>query len=282
MILTFVSKKLANGKRIHELWILQYLLEHPDDTGGVFHALQAEMPVSNLLRKNLTAILTNQFLSGTGKNTFKDCIFIEPSNDDYIISQSFQKMIQNKAFVKSLKETVAFGMSRYKRDYQNTYKDTNLVLNRKYTYEDVCRLLNWNKQEVAQNIGGYKFDATTKTFPVFINYEKTDDISDTIKYEDRFLENDRLIAISKSRRTLSSMDVQNFLYAKQRGISVYLFVRKNKDDNISKEFYFLGEMSATGNTETITMPNTDASAVEIEWKLDVPVRDDMYEYITTK
>ena len=41
-------------------------------------------------------------------------------------------------------------------------------------------------------------------------------------------------------------------------------------------------MSATGNTETITMPNTDASAVEIEWKLDVPVRDDMYEYITTK
>ena len=282
MILTFVSKKLANGKRIHELWILQYLLEHPDDTGGVFHALQAEMPVSNLLRKNLTAILTNQFLSGTGKNTFKDCIFIEPSNDDYIISQSFQKMIQSKAFVKSLKETVAFGMSRYRRDYQNTYKDTNLVLNRKYTYEDVCRLLNWNKQEVAQNIGGYKFDATTKTFPVFINYEKTDDISDTIKYEDRFLENDRLIAISKSRRTLSSMDVQNFLYAKQRGISVYLFVRKNKDDNISKEFYFLGEMSATGNTETITMPNTDASAVEIEWKLDVPVRDDMYEYITTK
>ena len=218
----------------------------------------------------------------SGKNTFKDCIFIEPSNDDYIISQSFQKMIQNKAFVKSLKETVAFGMSRYKRDYQNTYKDTNLVLNRKYTYEDVCRLLNWNKQEVAQNIGGYKFDATTKTFPVFINYEKTDDISDTIKYEDRFLENDRLIAISKSRRTLSSMDVQNFLYAKQRGISVYLFVRKNKDDNISKEFYFLGEMSATGNTETITMPNTDASAVEIEWKLDVPVRDDMYEYITQK
>ena len=122
----------------------------------------------------------------------------------------------------------------------------------------------------------------TNTNIILNNYEKTDDISDTIKYEDRFLENDRLIAISKSRRTLSSMDVQNFLYAKQRGISVYLFVRKNKDDNISKEFYFLGEMSATGNTETITMPNTDASAVEIEWKLDVPVRDDMYEYITTK
>ena len=78
------------------------------------------------------------------------------------------------------------------------------------------------------------------------------------------------------------MDVQNFLQAKQKGISVYLFVRKNKDDNISKEFYFFGEMHATGKTELITMPNTSATAVEIEWKLDVPVRDDMYEYITTK
>ena len=281
-ILTFISKKLANGKRVHELWILQYLLEHPYDTSGVVNALQDKMPVSQQLRNNLIAILTNQFLSGSGKNTFKDCIFIEPYENDYIISKSFQKMIEDLSFKTSVMETIQFGISRYQRDYQHTYKDTNLVLNRKYTYEDVCRLLNWNKQEVAQNIGGYKYDATTKTFPVFINYEKTDDISDSIKYEDRFLENDRLIAISKSRRTLDSMDVQNFLQAKEKGISVYLFVRKNKDDNISKEFYFFGEMHATGNTELITMPNTNATAVEIEWKLDVPVRDDMYEYITTK
>lgn len=281
-VLTFISKKLANGKRIHELWILKYLLEHPSDTNGIFHALENEMHVSQLLKNNLIAILTNQFLSGTGKNTFKDCIFIEPCNDDYVICQSFAKMLNDKAFQKAIFETIQFGLSRYEHRYKNTYQNTNLVLNRKYTYEDVCRLLNWNKQEVAQNIGGYKYDATTKTFPVFINYEKTDDISDTIKYEDRFLENDRLIAISKSRRSLDSMDVQNFLQAKQKGISVYLFVRKNKDDNISKEFYFFGEMHATGKTELITMPNTSATAVEIEWKLDVPVRDDMYEYITTK
>ena len=281
-VLTFISKKLANGKRIHELWILNYLLEHPSDTNGIFHALENEMHVSQLLKNNLIAILTNQFLSGTGKNTFKDCIFIEPCNDDYVICQSFAKMLNDKAFQKAVFETIQFGLSRYEHRYKNTYQNTNLVLNRKYTYEDVCRLLNWNKQEVAQNIGGYKYDATTQTFPVFINYEKTDDISDTIKYEDRFLENDRLIAISKSRRSLDSMDVQNFLQAKQKGISVYLFVRKNKDDNISKEFYFFGEMYATGKTELITMPNTSATAVEIEWKLDVPVRDDMYEYITTK
>ena len=62
-------------------------------------------------------------------------------------------------------------------------------------------------------------------------------------------------------------------------IDVELFVRKNKDDKISKEFYYLGRMTATGNTNEFIMANTDKTAVEIEWKLDTPVRDDIYQYI---
>ena len=178
-------------------------------------------------------------------------------------------------------EPRALGIRRYERNYKNTYKQTDLVLYQKYTYEDVCRLLNWEQNEVPLNIGGYKFDKKTKTFPVFINYDKSENISDTTKYEDHFIpgSRDRLIAISKSGRTLKSEDVQNFLKAKERGIQVELFVRKNKDDKISKEFYYLGHMTASGNTKEFTMVNTEKTAVEIEWILDVPVREDIYEYI---
>ena len=88
-----------------------------------------------------------------------------------------------------------------------------------------------------------------------------------------------MIAISKSGRSLDSEDVQNFLFCRERGISVELFVRKNKDDKISKEFYFLGHMKPSGMKKVFTMPNTDKTAVEIEWYLDQPVRDDIYEYI---
>ena len=130
------------------------------------------------------------------------------------------------------------------------------------------------------NIGGYKFDKKTKTFPVFINYDKDENIQDTVKYEDHFESPEKLIAISKSNRTVDSDDVQNFLHADDRGISVESFVRKNKDDKISKEFYYLGHMKATGNTKPFIMPNTTSSAVEIEWILDTPVRKDIYEYIT--
>ena len=200
-------------------------------------------------------------------------------NTEYGISDTFAKMLENKAFKDIVTELVEYGIGRYLAEYRERYQNTNLVLYKKYTYEDACRLLDWEHNEVPLNIGGYKFDKKTKTFPVFINYDKSDNISDTTKYEDHFTGMNRLIAISKSGRSVQSEDVQNFIHAKERGIDVELFIRKNKDDKISKEFYYLGRMCATGKTNEIVMPNTNKTAVEIEWILDTPVREDIYEYI---
>lgn len=88
-----------------------------------------------------------------------------------------------------------------------------------------------------------------------------------------------MIAISKNNRDLNSKDVQTFLHAEEKGIQVELFVRKNKDDKIPKEFYYLGRMKASGRTKEFIMQQTNKSAVEIEWLLDVPVREDLYQYI---
>ena len=93
-------------------------------------------------------------------------------------------MLHNPDFLTILEDLINFGKARYERDYSNRYQDTDFVLYQKYTYEDVCKLLNWENNEVPLNIGGYKFDKKTKTFPVFINYDKADNISDTTKYED--------------------------------------------------------------------------------------------------
>lgn len=236
-------------------------------------------------KDNIINIMTNEFPAGASKNTYAECIFIEKDDGagaDYHASKSFEKMLASRDFYEILKELIEFGISRYERDFSDTYKGTDFVLYQKYTYEDVCRLLNWETNEVPLNIGGYKYDKKTKTFPVFINYDKSEDISDTTKYEDHFTSSSSLIAISKSGRSIASEDVQNFLYAPERGIQVHLFVRKNKDDKISKEFYYLGHMQASGDTREFVMPNTDKTAVEIEWLLDVPVREDLYEYIVNE
>lgn len=287
-VIEFVSKKLANGKRIQELQILKRILTYAHGLSkiGLFAGLSEDMReygknISQDQKENIVNVMTNKFPAGASKKTYSQCVFMEQEGNDYKPTKLFMQMLANDEFYGVLQELVDFGISRYERDYKNTYDQTDLVLYQKYTYEDVCRLLNWEQNEVPLNIGGYKFDKKTKTFPVFINYDKAEDISDTTKYEDHFIPGfrDRLIAISKSGRNLQSEDVQNFLKAKERGIQVELFVRKNKDDKVSKEFYYLGHMTASGNTKEFTMTNTEKTAVEIEWILDVPVREDIYEYI---
>ena len=281
-IVEFISKKLVSGKRIHELELLRLLFHNHHHLiqklkKSLYVNYQCTLTQNHI--DNIVNIMTNQFLSTASRKSTTHCIFLEPEEDDYKISENYLKLLNHPEFSDMIYELIEFGCHRWEQNYQNTYKETDLVLYQKYTYEDVCRLLCWEKNEVPLNIGGYKYDQKTQTFPVFINYDKDETISDTTRYEDHFLSSNLLIAISKSGRSLDSEDVQNFLKAKERGISVELFVRKNKDDKISKEFYYLGRMTATGKAKEFQMPNTTKTAVEIEWLLDTPVREDIYDYI---
>ena len=284
-VIEFISKKLASGKRIHELEFLHRMLYYQDHLmSGLRQTLKDEyqLEIPRVCEENIINVMTNQFSAGSSKSTYSDCIFVQKSGEDYKCTPEFISMLSNRDFYNILSDLVKFGISRYKRDYADHYQDSNFVLYKKYTYEDICRLLNWAENAVPLNIGGYKYDKRTKSYPVFINYDKSEDIQDTIKYEDHFINERTLIAISKQSRTMNSEDVQNFLKCQERGINVELFVRKNKDDKISKEFYYLGRMKPTGRAEEFIMANTDKGAVEIEWRLDTPVREDIYEYIVNK
>jgi hypothetical protein len=201
-------------------------------------------------------------------------VFIEPDNDDYSASSQFKDAVKNHVFVELLDELIDYGIRRSDLNYSQRYRETEFELYKKYTYEDVCKLLNWDRNIVALNIGGYKYDEKTNTLPVFINYDKDEDISDSIKYNDRFESPSTLIALSKQPRTIDSNDAKVIYNDRTK---IYLFVRKNKDDKISKEFYFLGEIHAVGRPKSVTLDNKDA--FEISYKLEDPVREDIYEYI---
>ena len=191
----------------------------------------------------------------------------------------FSSLLENKEFKKQVDEVVQFGLYRNHQEYSRRYENTSFQLYSKYTYEDVCRLLEWEKGEVPLNIGGYKYDKNTNTYPIFINYDKEEGIADTLKYEDHLVSPDKLIAISKSNRTVSSDDVQTALNSEKKGVDMELFIRKNKDDKISKEFYYMGKIIPTGSYKEFVMPNTNSTAVEIEYQLKTPVKEDLYDYI---
>lgn len=278
-ILKFVSKKLANGKRLEELLLLHSLLARgAAPMGGAAMEDSSVDPVSEM-NEDAFRIAVNA-LDGKFASPNWFVPLIEEVDGTPRWTEGVLASLSDPEFRRQLSEVVNFGIHRHDESYAHRYKDTSFVLNAKYTYEEACRLLGWEKNETPQNIGGYMFNEKTNTFPVFINYDKAPDISDTIKYEDRFVSDGELIAISKKRRTLESRDIQRLSACPGNGMKIYLFIRKNTDDKGGKEFYFLGQMYPTGHfeeTQTVAKEN----AVEIGYRLETPVRRDIYEYITS-
>ena len=87
-----------------------------------------------------------------------------------------------------------------------------------------------------------------------------------------------MVGLSKQPRKVTSPDVVQMYNAEKDGVEMSLFIRKNKDDKISNEFYFIGKINAVGTPKPVIMKDTDKPAVEIIYQLHTPVREDLYDY----
>lgn len=284
-IIGFLSKKVTNMKRIYELALLQKLLEQRKRVFTYYEKMLDTTYHKKLnlqIEESVIGNLTNEFPKEEERKKYRNCVLIKKSINGYELEEKFEKMLNNDPdFSRMVDELIQYGIENYIENYSDSYKDTDFQLYQKYTYEDVCRLLNWQRNMNAQNIGGYFYDVRTKTLPVFINYDKTED---AIAYEDRFVTRENLIALSKHPRKVNSSDADHFFKRTEadKENKILLFVRKNKDDKEAKEFYFLGEVFAQGEPIPIKMEKTGDDAFEINYKLDVPVREDIYEYIVSE
>ncbi|WP_295090313.1 DEAD/DEAH box helicase [uncultured Catenibacterium sp.] len=275
--LQFISSKLSSGKRIEELEAIKLIINKR--TNLITHLKET---LNNIYQINLPAvgietisnILSQNFMTGSSKKTFEDAVFID---ENFESSPQFLKLLNNKDFKNQVMEVIEYAIDKNIKEYSNRYKNTDFCLYSKYTYEDVCRLLNWEKNIVPLNIGGYFYNSRTNTLPVFINYDKDESVVDTQKYADHFIDAQNFVAMSKSNVRITNPGMEKFVKAAENKTNIYLFIRKNKDDAASKEFYYLGEVYISKIEET-TMAN-DVPVCEIYYHLDQPVRSDIYDYI---
>lgn len=277
-ILYFISYRFAKGKRIHELLALKLLLKNTShllmDTTHIL-TTKYHQELTEQIKVSLIRNLTNLFTISNEQAKFSNCIFIKENNNDYIISDIFKSALLDEKFYFQINEILDFALERYQKYYQNRYKDTNLVLYQKYTYEEVCYLLNWPQKINPNAMAGYFYERTTHTMPVFINYIAPD--KKRVDYTNEFLSNTLITAYSKSNRKLDSSDAKHIYNAKEEQNKLYLFVRKPSEDKEAKEFYFLGEITAQGKPEFAPKYN----GFKILYKLDTPVRADIFDYLTT-
>lgn len=277
-ILYFISYRFAKGKRIHELLALKLLLKNTShllmDIEQIL-TTKYHQEFTEQIKVSLIRNLTNLFTISNEQAKFSNCIFIKENDNDYIISDIFKSALQDEKFYFQINEILDFALERYQKYYQHKYKNTNLVLYQKYTYEEVCYLLNWPQKINPNAMAGYFYEKTTHTMPVFINYIAPD--KKRVDYTNEFLSNILITAYSKSNRKLDSSDAKHIYNAKEEQNKLYLFVRKPSEDKEAKEFYFLGEIIAQGKPEFAPKYN----GFKILYKLDTPVRADIFDYLTT-
>lgn len=286
LYLKLLSKKYIKCKRPFELELLLKLINENKVDMTLFEQQMINKYPTISFTKNTLENLVNQFtgnyIVGSEAPQYKKVIFASYNHYQLTINETFDKMLSSSNFSNEIKKIIEFGLYTYNKSYSNNHSYLSLCLYAKYSYDDVCRLLDWEKNEVATNIGGYKYNSKTNTLPIFINYHKDEGISDSIKYNDYFISRNVLSWISKNRRYVNSPDVLNIANSKSNNTKILLFVRKNKDDKEnSKEFYFLGEITPITTPKEIVMTSGD-SAVNFEFLLENPVREELYDYIVNK
>ena len=170
--LQFISSKLSSGKRVEELEAIKLiinkrtnLLTHLKETLNSDYKI--ELPDVGI--ETISNILSQNFMTGSSKKTFEKAVFLD---ENFESSPQFLKLLNNEDFKNQIMEVIEYAIDKNKKEYSNRYKNTDFCLYSKYTYEDVCRLLNWEKNIVPLNIGGYFYDIRTNTLPVFQTVDK--------------------------------------------------------------------------------------------------------------
>lgn len=284
----YLCVKLGMGKRITEIVMLEEALRGTKDIVAVTRRRVLQENQCRLTQQDVDSalkVLTGDFhQTAAQKAKMHRAVFLAKSPDTagYEAASIFTDALNDRDFNPSyrafVQDLLALMRYRWETYYARAYKETALTLYQTYTYEDVARLLNWPVNPPAQNIGGYLYNEATRTMPIFVNYEKTED---AIGYEDRFICSNEIVTLSKTGRKVDSLDADRMFKrtAETADTRLYLFVRKNKDDKEAKAFYFLGEIQARGTPEPVVLENKK-NAFEVHFQLQDAVRSDIYQYLT--
>ncbi len=284
----WMSQKLGSSIRPSEALVLELILEKSNSLKAAFaerFSALTGLKASGAHLLSVETVLTNQFERKRESREAwagAEILEVDASTGEWRPQATFLKALQNPDFRSMVESIAGFVLARWKKLYSDKdlwSEGTLLQRGATYTYEDVCRMLDWSRNITAQNLGGYFYDESTKTFPVFVNYEKEEG---AIQYEDRFVSEREFESLSKRNRTTDSTDALRMQKKPPfEATRIYLFVRRNKEDDEAKSFYFLGEIDPAGLPRKVVMAD-GARAFKMPWRLRHAVPADLYGYLRGK
>ena len=295
-LLELFSKEINNSKRVEESVILKELIENGTFSSKTLASYLHENYGYSIAEETIISCVANinfEFIreKKDGKlQAVKDIHnteVISYKNGYLMFVDDFKLLLEQSQFKAYLLDSINYSIYRFNQNFDLDKWEDGFVLYQKYARKDVFRILNVKENPVAQNVGGYLVSPDNKHCPIFVNYHKEEDISESTKYEDEFVNNKEFDWMSKSKRNLESNDVQSIL-GKNGKIRLPLFIKKSNDEGV--EFYYMGDVSPEKDKVEQTTMNNDkgqkVSVVKFRFSLHHPVSEVMYNYlrenVTTK
>ncbi|MCX6312212.1 MAG: DUF3427 domain-containing protein, partial [Bacteroidetes bacterium] len=234
-------------KRPHEFAIMEYLLNNEvisiEKSKNVIEKYLATVNKETVLHaiNNLAGNFDDLLEK---KNKLKLFVF-----DGKIISRTplFNSILKNSKFKKQIIEQIEYGLVRYGNEFGSAdYGYPFFKLYHPYNGRDIAILCNYDKTHSSFRGSGY-LQYKNERF-LIIDLHKEADIHESIKYKDKFIDEETFTWQSVNNTSQNSERGKDIVSNKIRGINLHLFVRKIQViDGETQPFIYIGK----GNTRKV-------------------------------
>lgn len=267
-LLELFGLEINNGKRVEESTILLSFLSNPtclisklkESIHSTFHyEVSDETIASCVINLNFNFVRKSY-----------DIVRIE--NNEIVRGLDLEKLISNSIALQFLEDNTLFSIEEYKRSFKPNMYSNGLILYNKYSRKDICRILNW-PLDISSTVYGYR--TNNNVTPCFVTYHKSKTISESIMYNDHFIDPQTFAWESRSKRKVKSQEIQNVINSER----ILLFVKK--EDGEGSDFYYLGDVDVIqGSVEQSYMEQSGDPVVHFKFTLLHPVEEALFNYIT--
>lgn len=277
--ITMLSAEILNGKRRHEIILINLLLSNDSVTHTEYMnaLINDECSIDSDTLDSVIRVLDLSFFTEQVRKKYGELAVVHLDSSQHYVFHSI--------LVNSLKTNIYFRemvidiiQTAFHKNEQYDCLEP-LTLYKKYSRKDSCKLLNWTNDE-SSTLYGYK--TKHQTCPIFVTYHKHEEIEASTKYQENFINPEILMWSTRSRRTLDSEEVRTILEADRLKIDLHVFVKK--DDADGTEFYYLGkahpDKKSAVQATMLDKSNNSISVVHMNLQLENPVENKLYGYLT--
>ena len=271
--LSILSHEVLLAKRPHEALVLLHLLKYAHaSVAGLASALVEVVPnATEADVESAVASLTLTFAVEYELKRYGGPVVAEGS-DGFHLTESFAASYRaGGAFRDAVDDLLATALAVVADRYDPSKP---FVVGRQYSRKDASRLLLWGKN-MSSTIYGYKVNRPTKTCPVFVTIDKSDEVAASVDYPDELIDNHTMLWFTRNKTVLARGEVPDIV---NNQVEIHVFAKKNDKD--LSDFYYLG-LARSEDAEQTSMTGKDGKSlpvVQMLLRFDRPIDSAVYDY----